>query len=745
MSQESGHLTVPGATTWPGDSGGPSYTGGINSAQLVGVHSTTSGDVLVTSSTVRDWIASHLNGTWNGIYLGATDVPLAGEAARSPSDDAVDPDGDGLVDAHDNCPSVSNPDQADGDLDGLGDACDLCASAADRDFEDADGDGYNDLTCDRCPLFDAPGDGGPLDTDGDGISDACDICAYAPDRPGAPNCNRDAEIAEARPELPDACDPVPCPAGVTTSRPTELGAPPYVSTVESSMVTLVGRTEALGLLSADAEAGMRFCRCDDAEDDTVAARALCSSPLGFNCSLDPAEFSPPEPSAVWHTMSLTTSGPGCATHPYGDLRCMLDYQRGTPRDVDWDFTTDMTAWSVPFTPNPYSEEVHGVLWSHTEGAYTQCVPLLGCSGVSYDEPVASHYWSGAVRREPRLPVPGWRADTSFFPVLIAPEDCIPCRAMQRLAWMVGLSCLRTGSCGLTSGRTRYSGFDREADQLLESASPLATGIGYEWLGAADLAIAPPDRPLYLAMPIDASWLGGALRRNAQGLLTESKDYLASLPTLPVAGWPTGLASFQAVYRAADLTAFALGVPVGGDSAELDRFDLASSLVTPFALRLPSDQRIVDVLALGLRWQDETLFALVETAPASDVDGLPVPPAPPVIALAEIPLDGSDVTLTPLANPGTAQWDRHAILFDGLGRLVLVGWDLGGGYVAVRASMASLYTADGYRYGADALVAAPVYDETGISYVRDTGQDLEAAGFADGELDPSVPGNLSLGY
>jgi hypothetical protein len=35
-----------------------------------------------------------------------------------------DADGDGIIDAEDNCPATSNPDQADFDLDGVGDACD---------------------------------------------------------------------------------------------------------------------------------------------------------------------------------------------------------------------------------------------------------------------------------------------------------------------------------------------------------------------------------------------------------------------------------------------------------------------------------------------------------------------------------------------------------------------------------------------------------------------------------------------
>lgn len=50
-----------------------------------------------------------------------------------------DADGDGIPDADDNCPAVSNPDQTDGDGDGVGDAC----STADLD---SDGDGFLDST-----------------------------------------------------------------------------------------------------------------------------------------------------------------------------------------------------------------------------------------------------------------------------------------------------------------------------------------------------------------------------------------------------------------------------------------------------------------------------------------------------------------------------------------------------------------------------------------------------------------------
>src|SRR4029450_13081063 len=58
------------------------------------------------------------------------------------------PDGDGIFDPFDNCPSVFNPTQADGDADGAGTACDLdtCGDGVvdDREFCD---DGAGTAAC----------------------------------------------------------------------------------------------------------------------------------------------------------------------------------------------------------------------------------------------------------------------------------------------------------------------------------------------------------------------------------------------------------------------------------------------------------------------------------------------------------------------------------------------------------------------------------------------------------------------
>ena len=71
-----------------------------------------------------------------------------------------DNDGDGIVNASDNCPNAANPPQTDTDGDGSGDVCDA----------DDDDDGVNDAA-DNCPLI---ANADQADADDDGIGDACD-------------------------------------------------------------------------------------------------------------------------------------------------------------------------------------------------------------------------------------------------------------------------------------------------------------------------------------------------------------------------------------------------------------------------------------------------------------------------------------------------------------------------------------------------------------------------------------------
>ena len=112
------------------------------------------------------------------------------DAASTPSN-VDDQDGDGKVDAQDNCPAVANANQLDTDDDEAGDACDAdddndgdldnhdnCPLTANANQANNDGDAQGDL-CDTNDDNDAMpdlSDPFPLDRDNDTINDADDNC-----------------------------------------------------------------------------------------------------------------------------------------------------------------------------------------------------------------------------------------------------------------------------------------------------------------------------------------------------------------------------------------------------------------------------------------------------------------------------------------------------------------------------------------------------------------------------------------
>jgi Tol biopolymer transport system component len=118
-------------------------------------------DVTVPAATLAGAqdVSVGLPGTGPGSQTGAIGT-CADCASFTPLNDV---DWDGVDDAEDNCPSVSNPDQLNTDgLDDGGDACD----------DDDDEDDWFDAD-DNCPLEPNPFQ---EDGDGDGIGDACDNC-----------------------------------------------------------------------------------------------------------------------------------------------------------------------------------------------------------------------------------------------------------------------------------------------------------------------------------------------------------------------------------------------------------------------------------------------------------------------------------------------------------------------------------------------------------------------------------------
>jgi len=93
-------------------------------------------------------------------------------------------DGDGVTDACDNCPMVSNSAQTDADGDGMGDVCDNCPNEFADIGSDGDGDRVDDAI-DNCLCVPNTNQ---ADSDGNGCGDACEPCAVDPPTVGDDTC-----------------------------------------------------------------------------------------------------------------------------------------------------------------------------------------------------------------------------------------------------------------------------------------------------------------------------------------------------------------------------------------------------------------------------------------------------------------------------------------------------------------------------------------------------------------------------
>jgi hypothetical protein len=140
--------------TCQGDSGGGAFD---SAGRVFGALSRGYGNCQgSTYSGTYRWASWIRDAGRRAAQLGGYSAPAWVGGDSSPADFDLD----GIPDARDNCPEVSNSNQLDMDRDGTGDACD----------DDVDGDGVDDHS-DNCPFV---VNRDQRDTDGDTVGDACD-------------------------------------------------------------------------------------------------------------------------------------------------------------------------------------------------------------------------------------------------------------------------------------------------------------------------------------------------------------------------------------------------------------------------------------------------------------------------------------------------------------------------------------------------------------------------------------------
>jgi cobalamin biosynthesis protein CobT len=101
---------------------------------------------------VRVYIYNHATEDWDEITPASVDemnnlVTFETQVLGLFQVASGDTDGDGILDAEDNCPEDANPGQENSDNDSHGNACDNCPNADNEDQADSDGDGIGDV-CD---------------------------------------------------------------------------------------------------------------------------------------------------------------------------------------------------------------------------------------------------------------------------------------------------------------------------------------------------------------------------------------------------------------------------------------------------------------------------------------------------------------------------------------------------------------------------------------------------------------------
>lgn len=459
LDGEGAIMTLQNLQSLPGDSGGPvfsDYGGGYDDTHPLGligvthgyesgigntpvclpgdtgasediVVRVTSGDIVTFLTTILgpSYAGTMVNtsasrwtrtGTFPPIWTGPSDVPPRSEVAQRAAvtnADALDPDGDGLVGAHDNCFGVNNPQQQT-NVTGTpffcyqtsGTAVQYGCAATDID-PDPDRDGVP-AVCDSCPTLANIG----RDRDSNGVDDACQTNSDTDELPDTidncptvanplqTNCNADAETVLGAPVRGDACDPNPCPSGRSgvLASSSDIVSASFGGTGIGANVT--GQLRGVGT----ATAGFRWCPCNLAgASDTPAWRNTCRLTRG--CTVSSAAYALGTGNS-WRAMtnSFSTHTPNAS----GEISLHMGATTALPGERTdnylgtWAMVSDATAAGALISTNigpVLHRETSAVLWSTArgwaagplDGSCTSGAPS-GCTVLPAD--LAGHYWSG---------------------------------------------------------------------------------------------------------------------------------------------------------------------------------------------------------------------------------------------------------------------------------------------------------------------------------------------------------------